>query len=111
MSPPISQLPREGAFSEVLAESYRIIYEQASQAQERQAQLAREFSDQVLENLREHSESGRAASEALANQVRRQQEAGREVAQASVDAYVEFLDAAFSRYRAGAQTGRPSSSR
>jgi len=65
----------------------------------------------VLENLREHSESGRAASEALANQVRRQQEAGREVAQASVDAYVEFLDAAFSRYRAGAQTGRPSSSR
>jgi hypothetical protein len=57
-------------FADALAESYRIIYEQASQAQERQAQLAREFSDQVLENLREHSESGRAASEALANQVR-----------------------------------------
>jgi hypothetical protein len=31
-------------FADALAESYRIIYEQASQAQERQAQLARESS-------------------------------------------------------------------
>ena len=90
-------------FADALAESYRIVYGQAAEAQERQARFAREFSERVLENLREQTESVRAVSEALADQARRQQAAGQELAQVSVDAYVEFLDSAFSQYRTGTQ--------
>ena len=45
----------------------------------------------------------RAASEQLADQARRQQEAGRAFAQESVNAYMDFLDTAFSQYREGTQ--------
>jgi len=86
-------------FADTLAESYRIVYEQAANAQQRQARLAQDFSERVLDHLREQAESGRAASEQLTDQARRQQEAGRELAQESVNAYVDFLDTAFSQYR------------
>jgi hypothetical protein len=90
-------------FAAALAESYRIVYGQAAQAQVRQARLAREFSERVMENLRKQTEEGRAASEQLADQARRQGEAGSEFARASVDAYLNFLGTAFSQYQAGAQ--------
>ena len=86
-------------FADTLAESYRIVYEQAANAQQRQARLAQDFSERVMDHLREQAESGRTASEQLTEQARRQQEAGRELAQESVNAYVEFLDTAFSQYR------------
>ena len=86
-------------FADTLAESYKVVYEQAAEAHERQGRLARDFSERVLDHLIEQTESGRAASEQLADQARRQQEAGRELAQESVNAYVEFLDTAFSQYR------------
>ena len=86
-------------FADTLAESYRIVYKQAANAQQRQARLAQDFSERVMDHLREQAESGRAASEQLTEQARRQQEAGRELAQESVNAYVEFLDTAFSQYR------------
>ena len=57
----------------------------------------------MLEHLKEQTESGRAASERLADQARRQQEAGRAFAQESVNAYMDFLDTAFSQYREGTQ--------
>ena len=90
-------------FAETLAESYSIVYEQAAEARERQGRLAQEFSERVLEHLKEQTESGRAASEQLADQARRQQEAGRAFAQESVNAYMDFLDTAFSQYREGTQ--------
>lgn len=90
-------------FANALAESYRIVYEQAAEAQGRRAQLAREFSERVRDNLRKQAESGRAASEELADQSRRQREAGRELARESVDAYLDFLDTAFSQYQAGTE--------
>jgi hypothetical protein len=90
-------------FADTLAESYRIVYEQAAEAHERQGRLARDFSERVLDHLKEQTESGRAASEQLADQVRRQQEAGRAFAQESVNAYMDFLDTAFSQYREGTQ--------
>jgi hypothetical protein len=90
-------------FADTLAESYRIVYEQAAEAQERQGRLARDFSERVLDHLKEQTESGRAASEQLADQARRQQEAGRAFAQESVNAYMDFLDTAFSQYREGTQ--------
>jgi hypothetical protein len=90
-------------FADTLAESYRIVYEQAAEAQARRGRLAQDFSQRVLDHLREQVESGRAASEQLTEQARKQQEAGRAVAQESVNAYVAFLDTAFSQYREGAQ--------
>src|SRR5687768_3630863 len=68
-------------FADTLAESYRIVYEQAAEARERQGRFAQEFSERVLEHLKEQTESGRAASERLADQAMRQQEAGRAFAQ------------------------------
>jgi dsDNA-specific endonuclease/ATPase MutS2 len=94
-------------FADTLAESYRIVYGQAGEAQERQAQLAQEFFERVMERLREQTESGNAATEQLAEQARRQQEATREFAQASAAAYMDFLESFFGYYRRSAeQAGR-----
>ncbi len=90
-------------FAETLAESYRIVYEQAADAQQRQGRLAQEFSERVMDHLREQAESRRAASERLTDQARRQQEAGQAFAQESAKAYMDFLNTAFSRYREGTQ--------
>ena len=90
-------------FAETLAESYRIVYEQAADAQQRQARLAQDFSERVMDHLREQAESGRAASERLSYQARRQQEAGQAFAQESAKAYMDFLNTAFSQYREGTQ--------
>src|SRR4028118_2309409 len=89
-------------FAETLAESYRIVYEQAADAQQRQGRLAQDFSERVMDHLREQAESGRAASEQLTDQARRQQEAGQALAQESAKAYKDFLDTALSPHRAGA---------
>jgi hypothetical protein len=93
-------------FADTLAESYRIVYEHAAEAQARRGRLAQDFSQRVLDHLREQAESGRAASEQLADQARRQQEAGQAFAQESVNAYIDFLDTAFAQRAAGsAQEG------
>ena len=90
-------------FADTLAESYRIVYEQAAEARGRQGQLAQDFSERVMDHLKEQSESGRAASERLADQAMRQQEAGQAFARESVNAYIDFLNTAFSQYREGTQ--------
>ena len=79
-------------FAETLADSYRLVYEQASESAERQQQRAKEFSELVSSNLREQTEAGRANAQQLSEQAERQREA-----------YAEFLDSAFSRYRAGTE--------
>ena len=88
-------------FAETLAESYSVVYGQAAESQERQRRLAQGFSELVATNLREQTEGGRAAAERLSEQANKQQEAGQALARESVEAYVEFLDTAFSRYRSG----------
>ena len=90
-------------FAETLADSYRLVYGQAAEVGERQQQRAREFSELVAQNLREQTEAGRANAQRLSEQARRQQEAGQALAQESVEAYAEFLDDAFSRYRSGTE--------
>jgi hypothetical protein len=87
-------------FAETVADSYRLVYGQAAESAERQQQRAREFSDLVQGNLKEQAEAGRANVEQLSEQASRQQEAGREFARESVEAYTQFLDDAFSNYRA-----------
>jgi hypothetical protein len=79
-------------FAETLVDSYRLVYEQASESAERQQQRAQEFSELVSSNLREQAEAGGANAQQLSEQASKQREA-----------YAEFLDTAFSRYRAGAE--------
>jgi hypothetical protein len=90
-------------FAETLADSYRLIYGQAAEAGERQQERAREFSEFVAKNLREQTEAGRAGAERLSEQARNQREASQQLAAESVEAYTEFLDDAFSRYRSGTE--------
>ncbi len=90
-------------FADTLAESYRIVYEQAANAQQRQGRLAKDFSERVMDHLMEQAQSGQAASEQLTDQAMRQRAAGEAFAQESVNAYMDFLDTAFSQYREGAQ--------
>ena len=79
-------------FAETLAESYRLVYGQASESAERQQQRAREFSELVSSSLQEQTEAGRANARQLSEQAARQREA-----------YAEFLNDAFSSYRAGTE--------
>lgn len=90
-------------FAETLADSYRVVYGQASESGERQQRLAREFSELVQSNLKEQAEVGHAATQQFSEQAAKQQEAGQAFARESVEAYAEFLDTAFSRYRAGTE--------
>jgi hypothetical protein len=90
-------------FAETLADSYRIVYEQAAESGERQRRLAREFSELVATNLREQTEASRSGAQRLSEQTGRQQGAGQEFARESVEAYAAFLEDAFSRYRSGTE--------
>ena len=90
-------------FAETLAESYRLVYGQAAESAERQQRRAQEFSELVSSNLREQTEAGRSSAQRLSEQASRQQEAGQALARESVQAYAEFLDDAFSRYRGGTE--------
>lgn len=90
-------------FAETLADSYRVVYGQATESGQRQQQRAQEFSNLVRNSLREQAEAGRANAEQLSEQAARQQEAGQEFARESVEAYAQFLDNTFSRYVAGTE--------
>ena len=90
-------------FAQTLADSYRLVYGQATESAERQQRRAQEFSELVSTNLREQTEAGRANAQRLSEQASRQQEAGQALARDSVQAYAEFLDDAFSRYRGGTE--------
>jgi hypothetical protein len=90
-------------FAETLADSYRLVYEQAAESGERQRRYAQEFSDLVTTNLKEQAEAGRSGAQQLSEQAGRQREAGQEFTRESVEAYAQFLDDAFSRYRSGAE--------
>ena len=90
-------------FAQTLAESYRVVYGQAAESAERQQRRAQEFSELVSTNLREQTEAGRSSAQRLSEQASRQQEAGQALARESVQAYAEFLDDAFSRYREGTE--------
>src|SRR5215207_3390496 len=90
-------------FAETLADSFRLVYAQAAEAGERQQQRARKFSELVANNLREQTEASRASARRPSEQAERQREAVQELARESVEAYAEFLDDAFARYRSGTE--------
>jgi hypothetical protein len=90
-------------FAETLADSYRLVYGQAAESREHQQRVASEFSELVQRNLKEQAEGGRAAAQELTEQAGRQREAGEAFARESVEAYVDFLNTTFSRYRSGTE--------
>jgi len=90
-------------FAETLADSYRVVYGRAAESAERQQRRAKEFSELVSTNLREQTEASRSNAQQLSEQANRQQETGQALARESVEAYAEFLNDAFSRYRAGTE--------
>ena len=90
-------------FAETLADSYRLVYDQAAESGERQKRYAQEFSDLVTTNLKEQAEAGRSGAQQLSEQAGRQREAGQKFTRESVEAYAEFLDDAFSRYQSGTE--------
>jgi hypothetical protein len=90
-------------FAETLADSYRLVYGQATESAARQQERAQEFSALVSSNLREQTEAGRSNAQELSGQAARQQAAAQGVARESVEAYAEFLDEAFSRYRSSTE--------
>ena len=53
--------------------------------------------------FRQQTEAGRANVQQLSEQANRQQEAGQALARESVEAYTQFLNDAFSRYRVGTE--------
>jgi hypothetical protein len=61
-------------FAETLADSYRLVYQQASEAGERQQERAREFSELVASNLREQTEASRADAERLSEQAEKERD-------------------------------------
>src|SRR4028118_662724 len=83
-------------FAETLADSYRLVYGQASESAERQQQRAREFSELVSSSLQEQTEAGRANAQQLSEQAAKQREA-----------YAQFLDDAFAPYWAGTAPASP----
>ena len=90
-------------FAETLADSYRLVYGQATESAERQQERAREFSDMVQGSLQEQAEAGRANMGQLTEQANKQREAGQQFARESVEAYTQFLNDAFSQYRASTE--------
>ena len=79
-------------FAQTLADSYRLVYEQAAESAERQQQRAQEFSKLVSSSLEEQTEAGRANAQQLSEQAAKQREA-----------YAQFLNDAFAQYRAGTE--------
>jgi hypothetical protein len=79
-------------FAQTLADSYRLVYGQASESAERQQQRAREFSELVSSSLEEQTEAGHGTAQQLSEQAARQREA-----------YAQFLNDAFAQYRASTE--------
>jgi hypothetical protein len=80
-------------FAEAIKESYQALAEHSVSAQELNAQLAQEFFNGVINNLRSQAKSNRALAEDLIEQ---QQKASQALTQESVGAYMDFLNSMFS---------------
>jgi hypothetical protein len=91
-------------FAQSLTEAYWAVAGRSVSAQELNAQLAQEFFNGVITNLRTQAESNRALAEDLIEQQRKQQEASQALAQESVNAYMDFLGSVFALPRETAKT-------
>ena len=93
-------------FADSIKESYQTVAERTVSAQELNAQLTEEFFKQVINDLRNHTEDNQAMTEQLAYHKLRAEEAKRTLAQESVNAYMDFVDSAFSYWQGGVQAAK-----
>ena len=91
-------------FTDALVQSYQVVAERAGSVQDQNAQLTEAFFNQTINNLRAQTEENRQATEQLADQQQRQTDAAQTLTRESVDAYMEFLNSAFSYWQRGIQT-------
>jgi hypothetical protein len=90
-------------FTDALVESYKVVAERSASAQEQNVQLTETFFNRVIDNLRAQAEENRQATQRLADQQQRQVDAAQTLTRESVDAYMEFLNSAFSFWQRGAR--------
>jgi hypothetical protein len=91
-------------FTDALVNSYKVVAERGAAAQEQNAQLTETFFNRVVENLRSQAEENRQATERLTEQQQRQADAAQTLTRESVEAYMNFLNSAFSFWQRGVQT-------
>src|SRR5215207_8833669 len=89
-------------FTNALVESYKVVAERGAAAQEQGAQLTEDFFNRVIDNLRTQAEENRQVTE----QLQRQAEAAQTLTRESVEAYMQFLNSAFSFWQKGVQTAK-----
>ena len=95
-------------FTDALVQSYQVVAERGTSAQERGSQLTEVFFNQAINNLRAQAEENRQASDQLADQQQRQADAAQTLTRESVDTYMEFLNSAFLFWQRGVQTAERS---
>ena len=93
-------------FADAVRESYRTVADRAVSAQELNAQLTENFFNSVINNLRTQADQNREMTQQLADQQQRTREATQVLTQGSVDAYMDFLDSAFSYWQGGIQAAK-----
>ena len=91
-------------FTDALVQSYKTVAERGVSVQEGSAQVTEVFFNQTINNLRAQAEENRQATGQLADQQQRQADAAQTLTRESVDAYMDFLNSAFSFWQGGVQT-------
>src|ERR687896_1110158 len=91
-------------FTDALVQSYKTVAQRGVSAQEGSAQVTEVFFNQTINNLRAQAEENRQATERLADQQQRQADAAQTLTRESVDAYMDFVNSAFSFWQRGVQT-------
>jgi predicted RNA polymerase sigma factor len=91
-------------FTDALVNSYKVVAERGAAAQEQNAQLTETFFNRVVDNLRSQTEENRQTAQQLADQQQRQADAAQTLTRESVEAYMNFLNSAFSFWQGGVQT-------
>ncbi len=87
-------------FTDALVAPYRTVSERSVSAQQPAAALTQYFFSTVINNLRTQAEDTRQMTRHLANQQQRAREASRDLTQASVGAYMDFVNSCVSFYSA-----------
>ncbi len=93
-------------FADALKESYQAVADRSVSAQELNAQLTQEFFNGVINNLRTQAEDTRQMTQQLADQQQRGADAAQTLTQASVGAYMDFMNSMFSFYQGSAEQAR-----
>jgi uncharacterized protein YdiU (UPF0061 family) len=93
-------------FANAIKDFYQTLSERAVSAQELNAELTENFFNGVINNLRTQAQDNREMTQKLADQQQRTREATQVLTQESVDAYMDFVDSAFSYWQGGVQAAK-----